>query len=94
MEKLVRKSKISDEESIFSDYIRYPEKYDECIKKFLNQLNIDNIEDEKNRITDAISDNLKEAIFTSGATEYNNITIKEVYRYFNASTIAKKSLLP
>ena len=68
MEKLVRKSKISDEESIFSDYIRYPEKYDEYIKKVLNQLdelnyyvNDKNIENFLKKIENDFAQNLKTA---------------------------------
>ena len=45
------------------------------------------VEKARNRIADAISCNSREVIFTSGATESNNIAIKGVYRYFNASII-------
>ena len=70
MEKLVKKSKISDKKNLLPvpDYIRYPEKYDEYIKKVLNQLdelnyyvNDKNIENFLKKIENDFAQNLKTA---------------------------------
>ena len=57
MEKLVRKSKISDEESIFSDYIRYPEKYDTYMKNAVYSVMLNSNSTKANMFREKISNN-------------------------------------
>ena len=57
MEKLIRKSKISDKKSIFSDYIRYPEKYDTYMKNAVYSVMLNSNSTKANMFREKISNN-------------------------------------